>query len=326
MRRQGCRASTGPPGGTLATPALFAIELTGTVEQIRIRPVWSGADVLDKGYTNLIALEVEKKSYLVGYRADRDNAEAFEIGPDASPFTKVPAGLSLGSGWDAISPFVLGNRPYLMCYRRQTGGFGFFELHDDFSVSKPYHWGHPRDPGLSVGFTTVKPIVCLGLVYFLGYNFDNGNVVLYSLSVTSTSAAINVPPLTAHHLWQRSWAQGWTRFAFFRLGGENFFLKTNTWRPNVNIDHIQDNPVDGTAEVATEMDLQDSQSLDICEAFTLGHGEPYFAAYKKSGETVLYQFHADCQGWTPVASGPTVENASHIVPIIFAGRTNLLFY
>jgi hypothetical protein len=310
----------------LTKPTLIAIEPTGAVDQLRMKSIWSTTGVLGNGYNKLFLLEVAKKSFLVGYQSDRDVAEAFEIGPGASPFTKVPSDLSLGKDWDAISPFVLGNRPYLMCYRRQTGVFGFFEVHDDLSVSKPYRWGHPRDPGLSIGFSTVKPFVCLGLVYFMGYNFDNGNVVLYSLSVTSASASIDVPPLVAHHVWQRSWAQGWTRFAFFRLGGENFFLKTNTWRANVNIDHIQDNPADGTAEVATNMNLEEAQSLDICEAFALRYGEPYFVAYKNSGESVLYRFHADCQGWTSVASGPTPENASHIVPIVSANQANLLFY
>jgi hypothetical protein len=310
----------------LAKPTLVALEATGMVDQIRMTCVWSDDAVLDKGYTSLIPLDIGSNSYLVGYRLDGDRADAYQIGSEAVPFTKVSSNIALGEGWDAVCHFLLGNRPHLMCYRRQSGVFGFSEAYENLSVSRPYRWGHPRDPGLSVGFTTVKPLVCIGQVYFLGYNFDSGNVVLYSLSVTATSASTGVPSLVAHHLWQRSWAQGWTRFAFFRLGGENFFLKTNTRHPNVNIDHVRDNPADGTVEVATQMDLHDAQGLDICEAFTLGNGEPYFVTYKKTAETVLYRFHADCQGWTQVASGPTVQNASHIVPITSGNRTALLFY
>jgi hypothetical protein len=310
----------------LSTPTLITLEPTDTVDQIRMRPVWSGTDILRTGYTSLVTLHVDEKSYLVGYGSDTDSADAYQIGLDTPPFTKVPGNLKIGTGWDSISPFVLGNRPYLMCYRRNNGAFGLFEVYGDLSVSKPYVWAHARDPGLSVGFTTVKPVVCINQVYSLGYNFDSGNVVLYSVAVTSSSGASGVPPLTMHHLWQVSWAQGWTRFAFFRFGGANFFLKTNTRRPNVNIDHVRDNPADGTSEAATQMDLQDAQMLDICESFTLGHGEPYFAAYKKNAETVLYRIHADCQGWTPVASGATAENASQIVPIASGSRVDLLFY
>jgi hypothetical protein len=308
----------------LAAPVLIALEIVG-VDQLRMTKVWSDAGVISAGYTSLVTFDVANKSYLVGYRADMDAAEVYEIGSGTIPFTRVSADLKLGTGWDAICPFVLGNQPYLMGYRRQTGIFAFFEIHDDLSVSAPYRWGHPRDPGLSVGFTTVKPIVCVGQVYFLGYNFDTGNVVLYSLAVTSTSAS-GVPPLVAHHVWQRSWAQGWTRFAFFQFAGGNFFLKTNTRRPNVNIDHVQDSPADGTVEVATQMDLRDAQELDLCEAFTMANGEPYFSAYKKNGETALYRFHADCQGWTPVAAAATADGASQILPIVSNGRTNLLFY
>lgn len=312
----------------MPTPTLFLVEPTGTVDQLRMTSTWSGGD-LRAGYTSLVSLDLGGKTYLLAYSASEVAADAYEVGFDASPFKKIVSNLALGAGWDSLRPFVLGNRPYLMCYRRENGTFGFFELYGDLSVSKPYRWSHPRDPGLSVGFTVVQPAVCIGQVYYFGYNAVSGNVVLYSLSVTSTSGAEGVPPLAGHHLWQRSWAPAWTRFAFFRLGTGNYFLKTNIGpHPNVNIDQIRDNPADGTAEVATQMNAQlpDALTLAICQAFTLGYGDAYFAAYKTSGDTVLYRIHADCMGWTPVASGPAVPGASAIVPLASSGKTNLLFY
>jgi len=308
----------------VATPTLFGIDRTDS-DHLALTNVWSEAGVLGTGYTDLTVLDVGATSYLIGYGTGANDADVFAIEPGAAPFRKNDAGLALGTGWDALAPFVLGNRPHLMSYRRDRGTFGFFEIGSDLTASAPFRFGHPRDPGLSVGFSEVKPMVCIGQVFFLGYNFDTGNVVLYSLAVTSTSEG-GAPPLAAHHVWQRSWAKGWTRFAWFTLGGGNFFLKTNTDRPNVNIDHVRDNPADGTAEVATQMDLQDAQSLDICAAFTLGNGEPYFAAYKKDGTTTLYRFHADCRGWTQVGSAATIPDATHIVPIVSPEATQLLFY
>jgi hypothetical protein len=308
----------------LANPLLISLERTG-FDALRIGNIWSDSGVLRAGYTSLFTLGSASKWHLIGYRADEEAADAYEITSSGIPFRSMGAKLNIGSGWDAICPFVLGNKPYLMCYRRQTGVFGFFEVYDDLSVSKAYRWAHPRDPGLSVGFTTVRAVVCVGQLYFFGYNFDTGNVVLYSLAITSKSAD-DIPPLAGHHLWQRSWAQGWARFAFFVLGGGNFFLKTNTRRPNVNIDHIQDNPSDGTVEIATQMNLTDAQDLTICESFVMADGEPFFAAYKKDGTTAFYRFHSDCQGWTEVASGVTVADVTQIATIPSLGPTALLFY
>ncbi len=120
--------------------------------------------------------------------------------------------------------------------------------------------------------------------------------------------------LLANPVWDHRWATGWTRFAFFSLGGEVFFLKTNTKYPKVNIDHVLDNPTDGTAEVATEMDLTDAQDLTVVQPLALDNGHPYFVAYRPDGLSVLYRIHSDCRGWTSVGTTTTPANASAIVP------------
>jgi hypothetical protein len=60
-------------------------------------------------------------------------------------------------------------------------------------------------------------------------------------------------------------APGWTRFAFFQYGGANFFLKTNTAKSNVNIDHFNDVLSMGTVEIGSKLDLPDAQTLNNVE-------------------------------------------------------------
>ena len=71
-------------------------------------------------------------------------------------------------------------------------------------------------------------------------------------------------------------AKGWTRFAWFTWGGQNFFLKTNTWKPNVNIDHMSSVLSQGSSEVGSHLDLKDAQKLDIVHPFIVGEGDPPF--------------------------------------------------
>jgi hypothetical protein len=127
-------------------------------------------------------------------------------------------------------------------------------------------------------------------------------------------------------MWSHQWAKGWTRFAFFQFGGENFFLKTNTWKPNVNIDHVLDNISSGTAEVATKLDLQDAQDLHRVEPFTRENGDPYFITYKGDGTVTFNRFWSDCLGWTTVASLASKPGASHIIPLSAADRSFLLVH
>jgi hypothetical protein len=293
---------------------------------LRLSEMWSEEKFLAENYTSVFPLSLAGREWLVGYANDANAAAVFSLEAGPPVVSKTPHELAIGTGWDIVRPFTLGDVTYLMCYRRHDGLFSFFTLTDDFGVSPPYGWAHPRDPGLSVGFTTVAPVVCSNRVVMLGYNVDTGNVVLYSVSVVARSSAPNVPPLEMHHVWQRSWAKGWVRFGFFVLGTGTYFLKTNIVRPNVNIDHVLDDPAGGTAEVATHMSLDGALDLTICETFPLHDGDPFFCAYKADGTTTIYRIHGDCRGWTAVCATQCAAQAKTIVPLTIEARAALLFY
>ena len=200
----------------------------------------------------------------------------------------------------------------------------FFPVTDSLKSEYPLHLYHPRYP-FTANLTMVKPLVQAGQVFVMGYNHKDGAVNFWTISATATSVGKH-PPLQANVIWSHQWAQGWTRFAFFTWGNENFFLKTNNWKPNVNIDHVNSDLTTGTNEVGTYLDLKDAQDLNIVHPFMVGPGDPYFLTYlAASGETTFNRFHGDCMGWTTVASLTTVKAATQIVPFRIGDNNFAMF-
>lgn len=277
------------------------------------------------GLRHIKALSAGGRTYLMC--VDEAGA-ASALAADANGLTPTESGLDLGRAWDIVEPFVLGGDPHLLAYEAAHGGFAFFPVTADLRTRRPpYEFARMRAPGVSAGFSVAQPVVVGGLVYVLGYSFDSGKVNAYSLTVTATPAAGSppgTPPLLAQPVWDHEWARKWTRFAFFRLGGEVYFLKTNIGRLNVNIDHLLDTPALGTVEVGTYLELEDALSLDIVRPFYVGGGDPHFVAYMTSGVTRLYRIHGDCQGWTKAAELDTVAGATQLVPYRVDGTTFLL--
>jgi hypothetical protein len=280
-------------------------------------------DAINTAYASLVPLTVAGQVYLFGYNPTGDRMDAYRFTNGVPWLQAVPARITVGSGWEIVEPFVLGNQPYLICYESKKGIMHLFAITADLSASQPYEFFRNHELGISQGFTTLKPFTSFGQVVFLGYNGTTGYVAAYTLAVTATSPP-GIPPLMMTAVWSHLWAKGWTRFAFFQLGGENFFLKTNTWKPNVNIDHVMDNVSSGTAEVGTKLELEDAQDLQLVVPFKLDNGDPYFVTYKKAGAMTLYRFRSDCLGWTTAASLDSIPGANQIIPISIADRTFIL--
>jgi hypothetical protein len=307
-------------------PTLYLAEQAGAGTSLRLEQIWqqSGGEPLDTGYAHLVALEAGGVPHLIGIDA-KGAASAFKVSA-AAPFVEpVPSALELAGPWDIVEPFVLGNIPHLLCYEAAEGNFSFFPLDDQLASRRPYDYQRRREPGITKGFSVAKPIVLDGAVYYLGYSFDGGQVHIYSLAATATSAPSSAP-LVSEPVWIHEWARKWTRFAFFELGGETFFLKTNVGKLNVNIDHVRDEPADGTVEVGTYLKLEDALDLEVTESFYLGGGDPYFVAYLQSGKTTVNRFDGNCLGWTQQAQTETVKDATRIVPVQTGEKCLLLFY
>lgn len=285
-----------------------------------VTPTWTqvGGGPLASDYTHLAALPLNGSTLLLAV-APGGAATAFSIGAGGAGLTAAGPPFDLGTDFDIIEPFLLGNATYLLGYTADTGEIKIFYLSGDLTLSTPYSFTRTRAPGLSKNFTVCKPIVVRGLVYVLGYSMTSGAVNAYSLAVTATArqgAPAGSPALLMTPVWDHQWARNWTHFAFFTLGGESFFFKINTGRLNVNIDHVLDTPSLGTAEVGTylQQQLPDASELAVVRSFTLA-GDPCFLTYKSDGTTIVRRFRGDCLGWSQQAALTSAAEATHIVAL-----------
>jgi len=302
---------------------IYQIQESNKPNTLTVKQVGTSS-ALGSGYTNLTPIVVKGQTYLLGYNPTAKNFDVFEFSTTAPWLNAVAAKPGIQSGLTIIEPCVIGNHVAIAGYEPKKGIFYLYSMADDLATSKkPVEFFRNHEPSLSQGFSTVKSFVSLGQVVYLGYNITNGYVAMYTLSVAAASPP-DAPPLTMTPAWAHNWAPGWTRFAFFQFGGENFFLKTNIAKPNVNIDHILDGLSTGTTEVGTHLDLTDAQKLSLVEPFYLGNGDPYFVTYLSSGKVTLYRFHSDCLGWTQVASLTSKSGATQMVPLMTGGKVFLL--
>lgn len=309
---------------------IYSIKAVSASDGVALDPIWTqgASDGLSAGYTGIVPVQIGEGLVLFAYDKTTQKTDVYLLS-DSAPWVQLSGShVDLSGGpWDIINAFVLGNEPYLMTYRRETGTFGFYHVANDLSVSKPYIFSLIRNTPTK-NFTTVVPFTSLGQQYFLGYDFDTGIVANFNLVMTSSSAG-GTPPLLASNVWYHQWARGWMHFAFFQLGGSNFFFKINKDKLNVNIDHINDNPSMGTVEVGSYLQslLPDALSIDITAHVPWINDEPHLLTYiASSGATSVYGIHADCLGWTNLNTSVTVEGVSLVIPYRIKDTTFALFY
>jgi hypothetical protein len=311
-------------------PTLYRLAPTRTANQLSVEQVWSqsGGGPLAPGYSQLVTLDVAGTPHLLAVEAGSGAVTAFALQDGEPWFTELRSDLSLEGDYEIVEPFVLGGVPYLLAYAAGSGNMEFYPVGVDLGLGTPYKYFRTRPPGVTQGFTVTKPIVVAGFVYILCYAAATGAVNAYSLSVIATAQAgspAGSPPLLATNVWNHFWAHDWTNFAFFQLGGENFFFKINTGELNVNIDHMQDEPARGTVEVGTHLELENALRLNIVRSFELG-GDPYFITYMTEGTATVNRFRGDCPGWVPQASLTMATGAGDIVPLRVGASNYALFY
>jgi hypothetical protein len=292
--------------------------------------VWpgDGAVPLARGYSQIAPVEIAGRTFLLAYNRTAATTDTYVVADGPPLLQRLDGAFQVSGGpWDTIDTFAFGNTPYLLTYRRDTGRFGFSRVLPDASLSSALEIVQTRLTS-AVGFTTVKAFPTISEQYVFGYNIDTGVVGAWSVTMR-TVADGDAPPFSFRNVWYHQWAHGWTRFAFFALGGSTFFLKTNVARLNVNIDHIHDNPALGSSEVSTHLEAQLPGALDIDSVARVPwpHQEPYFSTYlSKTGEMRIYRIHSDCQGWSRVYSGTTLPGATMVVPYRVGDTTYVLFY
>jgi len=316
----------------MPNPTLYSITAGAKRGELSVQQVFeqSGTTPLPAGCKQIVPMASGADTYLIGFDAN-GKGSAFKATNAAPWLDPIRSDIDVGAS-DIINPFILGNAPWLLAYDSTKGVLSFFPVTSDLTAPKPpYQYSHKRVP-LTNDFTVCEPVVINSGLYIVMYNFKTGDVNIWSLSVTPFPAAgspAGTPALQMLPVWIHQWAKSWSRFAFFYMGEESFFFKINFGpKLNVNIDHLLDDPSQGSVEVGTWMQnqLDDPTKIDIVEPFTMGAGEPYYVTYRNDGSTDWFRIHADCQGWTKEASGATIQSATQVVPYQVGNDRFALFY
>jgi hypothetical protein len=325
------RATTGPS----KQAAIYSVSAGGKPNTLTVSAL--GTAPVNGSYASLTPITIKGATYLLGFSPASATLDIYSFSAKKPYLTGVAAKPTIGTGRDILNVFSLGGVSYLVMYTAKNGVFEVYAVGDDFSLSaKPYEFFRNHELAISQGFSTLKTFLCQGQVAFLGYNNVNGYVALYTAeTIPEAAGGAAKPPIQINPVWAHAWAKGWNRFALFQFGGCTFFLKTNTWKPNVNIDHVLDVLAQGTVEVGALVgaegttgqlqSLANAQSLTNCEPFIFGPGDPYFVTYiSKSGAMTLNRFNGDCLGWTTEVSLTAQTDGTAVTPVMVSAQSVFL--
>jgi hypothetical protein len=298
---------------------IYSIQTSDAAEKLKVEQVWPDKSKtgLPSGYSIITPGLVNKDTYLFAQK-DADSTIDIYKGRDNGTWLKLIRTEKIKTPCSIMSTFFLGDNPYLLAYEAKSGVFEFSRIEDDLSPTAVYSYSKSYGDDQTTGYTVVAPFAYRELVCCMCYNTDTGKIAVYQLLVPSGR------PLQMSLVYLHTWAQGWVRFAYFTLGEENFFLKSNIKYHNVNIDHIVDDPVQGSHPVGTHLDLP--LDLDSVASFYMNGGDPYFITYKKNAQTTYNRIHGDCLGWTQQAGMNSAENCNVLCPFTVGSEQFALFY
>lgn len=314
----------------MSAPALYKITAAAQANAVDVDNVWTqgGTGGIASGLKNFVQFPWDDGVLLLGQAAD-GSVQSYKLTAAAPFVAPVSSKFDLGGACDILKPFVIGGKQHLLAYRSQKGELSFHRVNADLTLSKPYRYHRLRSPGLTTGWTMLQPLTYMNMVYYVTYDIKSGAVEMFNVNVTATSDD-DVPPLQTLNVWSWVWAHGWTHFAFFQFGGENFFFKINVDTPNVNIDHLNLDPNLRSNEVCTQQGKQMPDNQDktlIVSPLTMAHGAPYLVSYlPAAGKTTFFRVNSDCLGWTQEAQTNTIIDATDIVTYRIGDQSFALFY
>jgi hypothetical protein len=309
--------------------AIYEIKATNSSNKLQVDEAGTqrGAAIVS-GLKNFVQFPWDDGVLLLGQAAD-GSVQTYKLTMTAPYVTPVASKFDLNGPCDILKAFIIGGQQHVLAYRAQTGKLSFHHVNADLTLSKPYGYSRLRSPGLTTGWTMLQPLTYLGMVYYVTYSMDTGAVELFNVNVTA-NVQDGIPPLQTLNVWSWEWAHGWTNFAFFQFGGENFFFKINVATPNVNIDHLCIDPNLRSNEVCTQKgkEMPDHQDPSLMvRSLAMQNSAPYLLTYLPgAGNTTFFSVNPDCQGWTNVAQLKTIAGANDIIPYRIGDRCFALFY
>ncbi|MDY8138715.1 hypothetical protein [Aquimarina sp. 2201CG5-10] len=270
---------------------------------------------MPKGLKTFANFNLNDKSYVVGFDPSAKKAYTFQSQNEKTgEFLNQVSSCDISFGTTNVETFYLAGRPMLLTYDPSSEYAQFIEISDTLELISIY------SAKIGKGLSTTKPFAYRFGIFFVAYDIENGSVNKYQLSVPANQK------LYATKTWSDKWAQGWTRFSFFQLGGENFFIKTNIKYDKVNIDHFMDDPDESSHPVANIPAPPQMQGLQDVAAFTNKIGNAFFATYRDNGEVTFNSIHGNCLGWTDEVQEKAAAGATTILPFTVGTDNYVLVY
>ncbi len=266
---------------------------------------------LESNYCSLVSSQSDM-SFMFGLLSEKNEIDVIKL-ENYTPI--VINSVKLSSKIDFLRSFIMGGKTHLVGYNGHT--LTFYTVSINGNITQIY--SYTRAYGfVTTGFTVVEPYYYRDKMLMLCYNETNGDAQVYD---------ITVPPMSEMEItivWQKQWAKQWKRFALFKLGGENFFLKTNTDHKKVNIDHFMDNAAEGSHPVNTHLDLP--MDLTDVKTYYPNHNAGFITYRKSDGILTLNTIWGDCSGWETSLSQKITENKNGICVPENISRDILIVY
>ncbi len=299
--------------------ALYTVSAGKDYGTVDVKLSWKSLkDVtgFNPNYTAFCALPAPKQDILFALCAAAKTIDTYHLSNDGSALQPVRKA-TVEREYDLIRSLNVGGVAHLFAYEASSGAMDFYRVGEDLSLTLVYHYAATYG-NITTGYTTLEPYAYNGEMLLLAYDRNSGRVATYQLGVTADA------PLTLAQVWSGSWAQGWTRFSLFALGGENFFLKSNTKYETVYIDHLADNAADGSHPVGRRLPLP--LDLTLNQTFQLDGTMHLFTYKADDGSGTIERIRCDCQGWSQAAAFAVVPAAGHAVVLGNDDATCLFVY
>lgn len=309
-------------------------------------------------YDGFAAARVGGRSYVFAQSFSRREVDVYVAAENGKTLERVQTCANLAG---TVAPVVMtsGELQYLLTYDGKTGKFSLTEFTRESSGSPTLTLLSIESPAgnrRTEGFTTVVPFQYSHRrfhgaerhSYLLCYDRCSGIVRVYQFRgpppATSSNpdrAATFTPGTEARiayswdplgELWMSQWAPGWTRFGFFRMGAENFFIKSNPQNApyhasdnlgpdcRTDIDCMACDPVVFSHFFHSEALRKNLVDLTCVEVATA----PHFVTIDENGLVEVRRFHGNGEGWIDCSRFELQAMGKAVVAIPLANRKVVL--
>lgn len=296
-------------------PVLFDMQ-TDINEKFSVQKVNSDKiDAIAEDITCMDYFLLNNNAYVIAFEKISEIFYVYRFSSDKGSFFEEISESMLSVKASALATINNGETVLCLAYDATSGDLSFLNIDAELSIDVVYKLN------IGKGVTTLKTFIYRKQLYFIAYNIETGHVSKYEIYIDKSSQAVS-----AQEVWKDCWAEGWTRFSFFQLGAENFFIKTNIKYSKVNIDHFMDDSDEGSHPVLNIDVPEQMDGLNNVNAFSGAWGYPFFATYRVNGEITFNSIYGNCLGWNMESELYTESNRYLMLVVSVSDKYYLMLY